>query len=793
MKPFKHVNARTIDEAARLLEDNSKAKLIAGGTDLLGVLKDRILIDYPETVINIKTVPDLDYIKEDVSGLKIGALAKLEDIARSPVVREKYTILGEAAEAVATPQIRRMGTIGGNLCQDVRCWYYRSPNQIGGRINCYLKGDKECYALTGENQYHSIFGGLRVTDTPCQSACPGGVAISSYLSKFRKGDLREAAMILLESNPIPSITGRVCPHFCEQVCNRGSFDEPVSVRDIERFIGDYILENANELIRAPEADTGKSVAVVGSGPAGLSTAYYLRMAGHRVTVFDKMEEAGGLLTYVIPAYRLPKDIVRRSIKAIENIGVKFKLKVDIGKDITLDNLKENFDRVFIATGAWNPLSIGLDGEESTIFGMEFLANILRGIRQTPGKKVLVIGGGNAAIDVAISSLRLGAEEVTMACLECMEEMPALPWEIEQAIEENVKLMPSWGPHKVLKSNGKVTGMELIRCTSVYDKKGLFAPCYDDTVKETVEADCIIMAVGYVTDLKFAEGTLETRDGLIITDTETQATNVPGIFAGGAVAHGPATVIEAIAAGKRAAFAMDTSLKGPRAADKEDGRAIEPFLKFNTNYLKKTSKLKASKIPVSERTLDIEDTPSSDLSEIETEANRCFNCGCLSVNASDIGVVLMALNAMVNLVGAKGIRTIPVAEFFNSFRNILEEGQIVTEIQVPPLSSDVRQTFVKFRLRESIDFALVSVASVIITKDGICQDARIVLGAVAPRPVQATDAEKVLIGRAIDDGQAATAAQAAVEDAIPLRKNSYKVNIAKEMVRRAILPPEVMGK
>ena len=793
MKPFKHVNARTIDEAVRLLEDNSKAKLIAGGTDLLGVLKDRILPDYPETVINIKAVPDLDYIKEDVSGLKIGALAKLEDIARSPVVREKYTILGEAAEAVATPQIRRMGTIGGNLCQDVRCWYYRSPNQIGGRINCYLKGDKECYALTGENQYHSIFGGLRVTDTPCQSACPGGVAISSYLSKFRKGDLREAAMILLESNPIPSITGRVCPHFCEQVCNRGSFDEPVSVRDIERFIGDYILENANELIRAPEADTGKSVAVVGSGPAGLSTACYLRMAGHRVTVFDKMEEAGGLLTYVIPAYRLPKDIVRRSIKAIENIGVEFKLKVDIGKDITLDNLKENFDRVFIATGAWNPLSIGLDGEESTMFGMEFLANILRGIRQTPGKKVLVIGGGNAAIDAAISSLRLGAEEVTMACLECMEEMPALPWEIEQAIEENVKLMPSWGPHKVLKSNGKVTGMELIRCTSVYDKEGLFAPCYDDTVKETVEADCIIMAVGYVTDLKFAEGALETRDGLIITDTETQATNVPGIFAGGAVAHGPATVIEAIAAGKRAAFAMDASLKGPRAADKEDGRAIEPFLKFNTNYLKKTSKLKASKIPVSERTLDIEDTPSSDLSEIETEANRCFNCGCLSVNASDIGVVLTALNATVNIVSAKGIRTIPVAEFFNSFRNILEEGEIVTEIQVPPLSSDVRQTFVKFRLRESIDFALVSAASVITIKDGICQDARIVLGAVAPRPVQATGAEKVLIGRAIDDGQATAAAQAAVEDAIPLGKNSYKVNIAKEMVRRAILPPEVMGK
>jgi len=789
MKPFKHKDAKTIREAIAL-QKKGKTKLIAGGTDLLGILKDRILPDYPETVINIKTIPNLDYIKEDARGLRIGALTKLEDIVSSPIIREKYKILAEAAEAVATPHIRTMGTLGGNLCQDVRCWYYRSPNQIGGRIDCYLKGGKECYALTRENQYHSIFGGLRFAETPCQSACPGHVIISTYLSQIRESNLLEAARVLLQNNPIPSITGRVCPHFCEQSCNRDNFDESLSIRDIERFVGDYILDRADEVIEKPEKDTRKKVAIVGSGPAGLAAAYYLRLAGHRVTVFDRMEEAGGLLRYVIPSYRLPKDIVRRTIKMLENIGVEFRLKVDVGKDITLNNLKKKFDAVFIGTGAWNPVSIGLDGEESTVFGLEFLANIQKGIKKTLGKKVLVIGGGNAAIDVAISSLRLGAEEATMACLEKREEMPALPWEIEQAEEENVKIMPSWGPHKLIKSKGKVVGMELHRCTSVYDKSGRFGPTYDENVKNTVEADVIVMAVGYATDLKFAEGVVNTSLGLIVANHETQATNVPGVFAGGAVSHGPATVIEAIADGKRAAVAMDTYLKKARS---DKGNAAGPLLKFNAEYYKKTKKLKASRILVNKRTIDIEDTPGFGLNQIKTEADRCFNCSCVSVNASDTGVALEALNARVKIVGTGGTRTIPVAEFFGSFPNALEEGDIVTEIQVPPVRDKARQTFVKFRLREAIDFALVSVASVVCIENGICQDARIVLGAVAPRPLRATGAEKVLVGRALDDKQAAAAAEAALEDALPLEKNSYKIPITREIVQRAIVNPGTSGK
>jgi NADPH-dependent glutamate synthase beta subunit-like oxidoreductase len=786
MKSFDHVDAKSVAEAVKSLKGKEgKARLIAGGTDLLSALKDRILPEYPETVVNIKTVPGMDYIKEDAKGLKIGATAKLEAIAESPVVKKNYKILAEAAQAIATPQIRRMGTIGGNLCQDVRCWYYRYPHSVGGRILCYLKGGKGCYALTRENQNHSIFGGLRNVSPPCASACPGSIDIPTYLSQIREGDLDGAAKTLLETNPIPSITGRVCPHFCEQMCNRGDFDEAVSIRDIERFVGDYVLDNADKIIKAPQKDSGKKVAIVGSGPAGLAAAYYLRMAGHRVTVFERREEAGGMLTYVIPAYRLPKDAVRRVVKMLEGIGIEFKCGVDIGKDVTLESLKKDYDSVFIASGAWNPVSIGLEGEAATRFGLDFLIDVNRGVKKAPGKKVLVIGGGNAAVDVAVTALRLGAEEAIMACLESREEMPALPWEIAQAEEQGVKIMTSWGPKRVLKEGGRVKGMELVRCTSVFDKEGRFAPTLNDKVKETVEADQIMMAVGYGTDLDFIKPlkSLKVERGLIKADAESQATGVAGVFAGGAAVHGPATVIEAIAAGKRAATAIDAYLGGKQAKVETD----KSLLRFNNDYLKETKRVEMPKRPVAERSLDSEDALGLKQSAIEGEANRCFNCGCVSASASDMGVVLLALGASLKVTGPKVERTVPVGEFFGTLRTTLEADEMVTGIEVPKPPPGTRQTFVKFRLRESVDFPIVSAAALITVDGKLCKDAQIALGAVAPVPFRATNVEKAIKGKPLDARTAEAAAEAAVKGAIPLGANAYKVEITKTVVKRAINP------
>jgi NADPH-dependent glutamate synthase beta subunit-like oxidoreductase len=790
MKPFNHVNAKTVNDAVKLLKNyKGKASLNAGGTDLLVALKDKILPDYPEAIINIKTIPNLDYIKEEAQGLKIGALTKLAQIAESTTVKKNYKLLAEAAEAVATPQIRRIGTIGGNLCQEPRCWYYRYPHHVGGRILCYLKGGKCCYALTGENQYHSIFGGSREANLPCSSACPGIVDIPSYLSKIREGDLHEAAEILLNANPIPSITGRVCRHYCEEECSRDEFDESVSIRDIERFMGDYILENANEIIKAPKTDTAKSVAIIGSGPAGLSAAYYLRISGHRVTVFDRMEEVGGMLIYGIPAYRLPKDVVKRVIKTLENIGIKFKPKTNVGKDVTLGNIKDEFDSIFLASGAWNQPSIRLEGEELTKSGLEFLTSVTHGVKEVSGKRILVIGGGNVAVDVGITALRLGAKEVTLACLESREEMPAFEWEIEQAVEEGVRLMPSWGPHRVLKADGKVTGIELIRCTSVFDSEGRFAPTFDPSEKTNVETDQIILAVGQTPDLSFVgpELSLELNRGLIATNIENQKTSIPGIFAGGEVTSGPADVIKSVAAGRRAAFAIDLYLRGTAAkVEDEDDKTLKHLLKFNSNYLKRTSRAKAPKLPIPERGLYVEDTPGLSLSEIETEANRCFNCGCVAVNSSDLAVALTALDAKIKIVGPMGARIVPIEDFFSSLRNVLAVDEVVTEIQVPRPTDMAKQTYLKFRLRSAIDFPLVSVASLINMDDDVCKDARIVLGAVAPRPMRAMLAEQTIKGKTINAATAEAASEAAVLGTIPLNMNAYKVEITKTLVKRALL-------
>jgi NADPH-dependent glutamate synthase beta subunit-like oxidoreductase len=587
--------------------------------------------------------------------LKIGALTLLNDIALNATVKEKYTALAEAASRVAHPHIREMGTIGGNICQLPRCWYFRLPDN---RFFCLRKGGRECYALTGEGRYHSIFGGTRVNGTPCSADCPAGVEIPSYLSQIREGNLVGAAHTLLLFNPLPAITGRVCSYYCESECNRGYFDEPMSIRSVERFMGDYILENAGEIFKFPQHETKKRVAIVGSGPAGLSAAYYLRRLGHSVTVFEAMEKPGGMLAYGIPPYRLPKDIVRKQINALEETGIQFNLKVDVGSDVTLEDLRRDFDAVFCATGAWGQSSLGRENEELLLSGLEFLTQVNFGLRKAPGRRILVIGGGNVAVDVAINALRLGAEQVTVAFLENRDEMPAMQKEVEQAIEEGVQLMPSWGPSKILKTKGKVSGMEFIRCTSVFDSNGSFSPTFDHSVKKTVEVDRIILAIGQKPVLSYAEASLKLDQGFISVDPGTQATNLPNVFAGGDVTSGPASVITAIAAGRRAADSIDQFLKSKETTGQDEDK-VKSLARFNSDYLRKVNRVKTPELPISQRSIDTEDVLSLSWSAAETEVNRCFNCGCLAVNSSDMAPALIALDAKMKTTS----RMIEAEKFF----------------------------------------------------------------------------------------------------------------------------------
>ncbi|MFH1329709.1 MAG: FAD binding domain-containing protein, partial [Actinomycetota bacterium] len=494
LRPFEHISAASLEEAAaRLAGGPGRAVAIAGGTDLLGVLKDNIHPAYPGLLVDLKGVPGLGHIAADRRRLRLGALATLDEVAAHPAVRESYPALASAAGVVASAQIRNMATVGGNICQEPRCWYYRYPEN---HFFCSRKGGNGCPAVMGENRYHSIFGAMRAIEAPCGSECPAHIDIAAYLSLVRAGDLDGAAALVLERNPLPAVTGRVCPHYCEAGCSRGHYDGAVSVRSIERGIGDHVLAHPRRFYRPPRRRTGKHVAVVGSGPAGLTAAYFLRRLGHEVTVFDAMPEAGGMLAYGIPAYRLPVDVVRRQVAALEGMGVAFRRGARVGsRGLSLRTLRSRHDGVFLATGAWVQNGLSLAHGDLLTPGLDFLRGIRQGAVTAAGRWVLVIGGGSVALDVAISALRLGAEEVTVACLERSAEMPAFAEDVEQALREGVQILPSWGPHRVVVQRGALAGMELARCSAVFDAAGRFVPVLDRAERTTVAADQVVLAIG----------------------------------------------------------------------------------------------------------------------------------------------------------------------------------------------------------------------------------------------------------------------------------------------------------
>lgn len=385
LRNYKHVSVSSLGEATNILSTvNGKSVAIAGGTDLLGVLKDRIHSESPEVMIDLKTIQGLNYVKESETGLRIGALTTLTDICTNETIKEQYGMLAEAARSVASLQLRNMGTIGGNICQEPRCWYYRTPDDL---FHCLRKGGTQCPALLGENRYHSIFGSVKMAQPACSETCPGSIEIPTYMDYVREGDLDSAAKIILASNPIPSITGRICPHLCESQCNRSVYDESVSIRNVERVVGDYILDNAKDLLASPEKELKESVAIVGAGPAGISAAYFLRKAGYQVTVYEKMPQAGGMLTYGIPADRLSKDVVNRQIDAFKAMGIEFKFDTAVGQDgVTLKDLQEKFTSVFLASGAWGERSLPLEKAELLTPGIDFLSSIELGKKPEVGKK-----------------------------------------------------------------------------------------------------------------------------------------------------------------------------------------------------------------------------------------------------------------------------------------------------------------------------------------------------------------------------------------------------------------------
>lgn len=397
---------------------------------------------------------------------------------------------------------------------------------------------------------------------PCHSTCPANIDIPSFMAHIGHGDYRAAIEVITRDNPFPLTCGLVCPAPCESACVRNGSDGAVFIRPMKAWAAEHCL--AADGYPRPELapPTGRKIGIVGSGPAGLSAAYYLRILGHAPVVYESQAEAGGMLRYGIPAYRMPPDLLDKEIGQIAALGIPIHCDAKVA---SLDAFRKDYDAVFLGLGTQTSRFVPVEGihQPFVLGGIDFLRNVRSGMEVQVGPRVIVIGGGNVAIDVALTAVRQGAKQVDMVCLEKRREMPASHHEIEQCVAEGVRLYPGWGPVSI----GEEGEMVFQQCLQVFedvDGQKRFNPKFDANRKLTLEADHIIFAVGQGTDLTSIEGSeLEVTRGFIVTDPRSLMTRVPGVFAGGDVAHGPRTAVEAIRSGKIAAYAIDAWLNGAR--------------------------------------------------------------------------------------------------------------------------------------------------------------------------------------------------------------------------------------
>jgi formate dehydrogenase (NADP+) beta subunit len=399
---------------------------------------------------------------------------------------------------------------------------------------------------------------------PCKAACPAHIDVPGYVRMIARSRRDEAYAIIREKVPLPGVLGRVCIHPCEEACRRGQVNQSISICALKRYAADGARGRWKQAgRRAP--DTGKNVAVVGAGPAGLTAAFYLRKKGHAVTVFESQNQAGGMMRFGIPEYRLPRPVLDDELQSIWDTGVEFKPNQTLGRDFTLESLKQNgYEAVFLGVGAQLCRRIPLEGCNlpDVLWGVDFLRQVARAEKIRLKDNVVVIGGGNVAVDAALAALRCGAQAVSMACLESDQEMSASAWRIEGAAAEGVNIMPSWGPERIISENGRVTALDLVECTCAFDEHGNFCPQFSGR-KECMLADQIILAVGQASELSFLGqgGPIQVKRGLIVVNAENLETGMQGVYAGGDVTRAPGAIIHAIAAGRQAAAAIDKALGG----------------------------------------------------------------------------------------------------------------------------------------------------------------------------------------------------------------------------------------
>lgn len=497
---------------------------------------------------------------------------------------------------------------------------YRDKNQI----NCYDTGT-----------------------APCKASCPAHLPVQGYIKMASQGKYLDALKLIKTENPFPAVCGAICNRRCEDACTRGRVDQAVAIDEIKKFIAEQELHAKTRYIPPMLNYSGKpfqeKIAVIGAGPAGMSAAFYLKKMGYPVTVFEKEKRPGGMLMNGIPSFRLEKDVIEAEIDVLREMGVEFRCGVEVGRDITVQKLRQDgYKAFYVAIGAQDGRKAGIPGEDAkgVLTGLEFLRCVNQDMENTRiAGRTVVIGGGNVAVDVARTALRAGASSVSMYCLETRETMPAAGDEIEEAEQEGIGICNSWGPKEILTENGRVTGVVFKKCVSVFDESGRFHPVYDEEQLLTVECEAVLVAIGQ--SVRWGELLAGTkaefnRNGTVKADPVTYQTAEPDIFVGGDVYTGPKFAIDAIAAGKEGCVSIHRFVHPGQSLT--IGRNLRQFSELDKDNLQldpetfdnAKRQMPGRKSPDGNNNFrDLRSTFTEE--QVRAEAGRCLGCGATVVD------------------------------------------------------------------------------------------------------------------------------------------------------------------
>lgn len=627
-----------LGDYARYLEETDKGHLITK-EEALAIFEKAEKNGYVHQITNIDGEDKIFAIcncnKESCTAIRSTQMFNTPNLMRSAYVahvdKEKCVACGKCVEYCPAGALK----LGQKLCSKLGPVTY-PKQELPGEVPWTSEKWNVDFKNTNRINTH------KTGTSPCKTACPAHVSVQGYLKLASQGKFKEALALIKKDNPFPAVCGRVCNHRCEDACTRATIDQAVAIDAVKKFVAEQDLNAETRYI--PEIIVGSNrgnwkekIAIIGAGPAGLTCAFYLASIGYNPTVFEKNEKPGGMMTYGIPSFKLEKDIIQAEIEVMKEMGVEIRCGVEVGKDITIQQLRDQgYKGFFLAVGCQGGRMPNVAGEDAlnTITAVDFLKHAQEDEEQKISGKVIVIGGGNVAIDCARTAHRFSAESVEMYCLESRDTMPASKEEILEAEDEAVEIRNGWGPKEILKDeSGKVKAVVFKKCVSTLDADGRFNPVYDEDTTITVEADYVVYAIGQTVvwgDLLKGENVEMARGAYPAADPKTLQTNVPDLFVGGDVLTGPKFVIDAIAQGREAAESLHRFVR-PHV-DLKLGREPRYYIEFDKenaiveNYDNSARQIEGMDDSVDYRNSFRDAHKTFTKEQAVQESKRCLGCG-----------------------------------------------------------------------------------------------------------------------------------------------------------------------